>query len=101
MINAKLRKLIIPESTKIVKERVASRTHKSIKEVARQDELIAPLSWAQRLRRVFNIDISLCPLCGGTMRVIADITDPDLIQKILEQLEPQPPPIKPAPTIQS
>ena len=30
------------------------------------------------------------------MRVIADITDPDLIQKILEQLEPQPPPIKPA-----
>ena len=81
--------------------KVASRTHKSIEEVARQDELIAPLSWAQRLRRVFNIDISLCPLCGGTMRVIADITDPDLIQKILEQLEPQPPPIKPAPTIQS
>jgi hypothetical protein len=98
--NAKLRKLIIPESAKIVKEKVASRTHKSIEEVARQDEHIAPLSWAQRLRRVFNIDISLCPLCGGTMRVIADITDPDLIQKILEHIEPQPPPIKSAPAIQ-
>ncbi|MEO2181354.1 MAG: hypothetical protein ABGY43_03510, partial [bacterium] len=44
--NAKLRKLIVPKSTKIVKGKVASRTHKSIEETARQDELIAPLSWA-------------------------------------------------------
>jgi hypothetical protein len=40
-----------------------------------EDELIAPLSWAQRLKRVFNLDIYLCPFCGGTLRVIADITD--------------------------
>jgi hypothetical protein len=46
--NAKFRKLIIPKSAKIVIEKVASRTHKSIEEVAQQDELIAPLSWAQR-----------------------------------------------------
>jgi hypothetical protein len=39
---------IIPKSTKIVKEKVASRTHKSIEEVPRQDELIAPLFFAQR-----------------------------------------------------
>ena len=31
------------------------------------------------------------PLCGGTTGVIADITDPDLIQKILDHIEPQPP----------
>jgi len=37
---------------------------------------------------------------GGTMRVIADITDPDLVQKILEHIEPQPPPIKSAPANQ-
>lgn len=59
------------------------------------------LTWAQRLKRVFNIDISVCPLCGGTMRVIADITDPDIIQKILDHIEAQPPPIKPAIAIQS
>ena len=47
------------------------------------------LTWAQRLKRVFNIDISVCPLCGGTMRVIADITDPDIIQKILDHIEAQ------------
>jgi hypothetical protein len=65
------------------------------------DELIAPLTWAQRLKRVFNIDITVCPLCGGSMRVIADITDPDIIQKILHHIEPQPPPLKPATAMQS
>jgi len=42
-----------------------------------------------------------CPLCGGTMRVIADITDPDIIQKILDHIEAQPPPNKPVTAIQS
>jgi hypothetical protein len=55
------------------------------------DELVAPLSWAQRLKRVFNIDIALCPICGGTLRVIADITDPAVIQKTLDHIEAQPP----------
>ena len=63
-------------------------------EAVSRDELVAPLTWAQRLRRVFNIDITLCPLCGGTMRVIADITDPELIQKILDHIAAQPPPLK-------
>jgi len=25
------------------------------------------LSWAERLKRVFDIDISVCPLCGATL----------------------------------
>jgi len=65
------------------------------------DDLIAPLTWTQRLKRVFNIDISVCPLCGGTMRVISDIIDPDIIQKILDHIEAQPPPLNPATAIQS
>jgi hypothetical protein len=39
-------------------------------------------------------------LCGGTLRVIADITDPDIIQKILDHIEAQPPPLNPATAIQ-
>jgi hypothetical protein len=35
------------------------------------------------------------------MRVIADITDPDIIQKMLDHIEAQPPPIKPTTAIQS
>jgi hypothetical protein len=35
------------------------------------------------------------------LRVIADITDPDIIQKILDHIEAQPPPLNPATAIQS
>ena len=35
------------------------------------DSPIAPLTWAQRLKRVFEFDITLCPHCGGRLRVIA------------------------------
>lgn len=31
------------------------------------------------------------PIYGGTMRVIADITDQEVIQKILDHVEAQPP----------
>jgi hypothetical protein len=41
------------------------------------------MSWAQRLKRVFAIDIEACPECGGKLRVIACIEDPQLIAKIL------------------
>jgi hypothetical protein len=38
------------------------------------------------------IDIFVCPLCGGTLRVIADVTDPDAIQPILTHLRQRAPP---------
>jgi hypothetical protein len=53
----------------------------------------APLTWAERLKRVFDIDISVCPLCGGRVRVIADVTDPDVIQTILAHLKQRAPPV--------
>jgi hypothetical protein len=33
--------------------------------------LLAPMTWAQRLKRVFAIDIETCPDCDGRLRVIA------------------------------
>lgn len=41
------------------------------------------LTWAQRLKRAFEFDVTVCTLCGGTLRVIADVTDPAIIDKIL------------------
>ena len=52
----------------------------------------SPLSWTEPLKRVFDIDISVCRLCGGTLRVIADVTDPDAIQTILAHLRQRAPP---------
>ena len=43
-------------------------------------------TWAQRLKRVFAIDIEKCEVCGGKMKVIASIEDPDVIDKILKHL---------------
>ena len=42
---------------------------------------------AQRLKRVFNIDVETCQACGGRARVIACIEDSLVIRKILTHLE--------------
>jgi len=69
------------------------------------------MTWAQRLKRVFGIDIDqsaglpigtaagwreavgyrevpdeTCPACGGTVRIIACIEDPVVVGKILSYL---------------
>ena len=45
------------------------------------------MTWAQRLKRVFRIDIEFCEYCGGTVRIIASIEDPAVIEKILADIE--------------
>ena len=45
------------------------------------------LTWAQRLKRVFQIDIEICTQCGGPVKVLASIEDPVVIKKILEHLK--------------
>ena len=47
----------------------------------------ASMTWVQRLKRVFNLDIETCPACGGVLRIIADIEDPVVIEKILTRLD--------------
>ena len=44
------------------------------------------MTWAQRLKRVFNIDIEVCTGCGGSVKVIACIKDQDVIDQILDHL---------------
>ena len=50
------------------------------------DKPLAPMTWMQRLKRVFAIDIETCPKCGGKLRVIACIEDPDVSATILEHI---------------
>ena len=49
------------------------------------------MSWAQRLKRVFKLDLAGCENCGGQMRVIACIEDPAVIGRILAHLETRQP----------
>jgi hypothetical protein len=46
----------------------------------------AAMIWAQRLKRVFNIDIEVCSRCGGSVRVIACIEDQDVVDRVLAHL---------------
>ena len=55
-------------------------------------------SWAQLLKRVFELDVLVCPRCGSKMRVLCAIHPPDAIQKMLTclGLPSRAPPITPA-----
>ena len=44
------------------------------------------MTWAQRLKRVFNIDIETCEKCKGPVKIIACVEDPAVIEKILRHL---------------
>jgi len=56
----------------------------------------AAMTWAQRLKRVFNIDIETCSECGGDVRIIACIEDPVVISKILTYLDDKVTPVETA-----
>lgn len=47
----------------------------------------ASMTWMQRLKRVFNIDIEVCEKCKGPVKIIACIEDPAVIEKILKHLK--------------
>jgi hypothetical protein len=56
-------------------------------------------SWVRLLKRVFAIDLERCPFCQrGSLRIIAAITQGEVIRKILRHLKraADPPPIAPA-----
>ncbi len=45
------------------------------------------LPWADLLRRVFGIDVMVCPKCAGPRRVLAAIHDPAAIARVLGAFE--------------
>ncbi len=47
----------------------------------------AAMTWAQRLDRVFKINLETCAQCGGAVKVLASIEDPVIIKQILAHLE--------------
>jgi hypothetical protein len=43
--------------------------------------------WAELLRLVFAADVEVCPRCGGEMRILAFVTEPAVVRRILAHLE--------------
>jgi len=44
-------------------------------------------SWAQLIKRIYEVDPLMCPSCGSEMKVIAFITEHDVVDAILRHLE--------------
>jgi hypothetical protein len=78
--NAKLRPAIVPAGT------VNAQAHSADHGETLPPSVLARLSWAQLLKRVFDIDIEHCPHCGGALKIIAALVDPTVITKILTPL---------------
>ena len=57
-----------------------------------------PLSWAQLLHRVFFMNALKCPRCSAAMVILAFLSDPPVVARILRhlQLPTAPPPLAPA-----
>ena len=56
------------------------------------------MTWAELMKRVFALDVLECPICRGSMKIIAEITQPSVIRRFLAALDlpSEPPEIEPA-----
>ena len=77
--HAKLRAAIVLHPTQQPTPHAAEHAHAHGSAPAR-------MSWACLLKRVFDLDLEHCPYCGGALKVIAAIVDPQVIVKILTRL---------------
>jgi hypothetical protein len=76
--NSQLRKKIVPKQAIQVEAELPAKCQIALKRYG--------MHWAQRLKRVFNIDVTKCDRCGGKMKIIACIEKPKVIEKILKHL---------------
>jgi len=54
-----------------------------------QDARAMRRSWAQLIKRIYEVDPLVCPACGSEMKVIAFITEHEVVDKILRHLKRQ------------
>ena len=48
--------------------------------------------WAWLLKRVFKLDVTVCPKCQGNMRVVEVVSESQASQRAQQRLAPMPPP---------
>ena len=81
--NSKHRDMVTRE---VKEEKSPSTETESLKDL---EERRTTMSWAMRLKRVFNIDITVCRHCQGRVRIIACIEDRQVINQILSHINRQ------------
>lgn len=86
----KYRKLIVPKKKPgLTLATAATDNAASAIHPADSDKPLASakrIAWAQLLKRVFNIDVTVCSRCKGNVKIISAIEDPKVIKKILNHM---------------
>jgi Putative transposase len=95
--NAKWRPKVVPQPQDSAKALPAAATTTGSQDPPEHGRPMR-LGWAKLLKRVFDLDLTRCPHCGGELRIVAAIQQRQAIEKILNHLglDPQPPPRAPA-----
>jgi transposase len=44
-------------------------------------------TWAEMMRKVYEVDPLVCPECGGRMKIVAFITDYSVLDRIINHLK--------------
>lgn len=54
-----------------------------------EDELrrVPSKGWAAVIRKVYEVDPLRCPKCGGAMKVVAFLTEPAVVDRIIDHLK--------------
>ena len=93
--NAALRSEVVPKSGS---EGIGSRRPRSASGAKGLQKRRKRYSWAELMKRVFEVDVLLCPYCGGKRKLIAQITEARAIRAFLASLDlpSDPPALKPA-----
>ena len=51
------------------------------------DVVIPSKGWADLIRKVYEVDPMTCPRCGGAVKVVASLTEPAVVDRIIEHLK--------------
>jgi hypothetical protein len=55
--------------------------------IEQEEPFVPSKSWAEMIRKVYEVDPLLCPSCGGKMSIISFIEDHKVIDKIIAHLK--------------
>jgi len=69
------------------KVRKASLGSSPLRVVEEELRPIPSKGWAEMIRRVYEVDPMVCPQCGGTMKIIAFLTDYAVLDRIIGHLK--------------
>jgi hypothetical protein len=48
---------------------------------------VPPKGWAAMIRKVYEVDPLVCPRCGGRMKIVAFLTEYEVVDRIIRHLE--------------